>query len=300
MDTFSIVTYNIQYSLGADNRYNLRRCVDAVRDADIICLQEIDRNWRRTQMADQFAEVQALLPDRYCVFGSSLDVDASAPRSDGSIDNRRRQSGQMTISKHPIASSRAIHLPKEDTGDGMNMWCAAIESVILTPAEPVRVINLHLTDVSEANRVAQITALIKHCENAPLEGGAWNGKEWDEDSREHWQLNDPVPPMPVEIIFTGDFNDEPGSRVIELMRGAQFRDTWQPNSKFGSGVTFKTNPEQGTDRDMRIDYVFISPHFDIVNSHIDEATGASDHQPVWATLRRIENSSPQSPMNSKR
>ena len=43
----------------------------------IICLQEIDRNWRRTNMADQFAEIQQLLPDRYCVFGPSIDVDAS-------------------------------------------------------------------------------------------------------------------------------------------------------------------------------------------------------------------------------
>ena len=287
MDSFSIVSYNIQYSLGADNRFNLKRCLDVVRAADIICLQEIDRNWRRTNMADQFAEVQALLPDRYCVFGAALDVDASAVRADGSVDNRRRQNGQMTISKYPIASSRTIHLPKQDTGDSMNMWCVGIESVILTPQHPVRVINLHLTDISEANRITQITALIKHCENATIEGGAWNGKEGDEAAREHWQLNDPGPPMPIEIIFTGDFNDEPNSRVMELMSRAQFRDTWQRNSNAGPGVTFKTNPEQGTDRDMRIDYIFVSPHFDVVSSHIDESTGASDHQPVWATLRTV-------------
>ena len=263
----------------------MRRCIDVVRDADIICLQEIDRNWRRTGMADQFAEVQALLPDRYCAFGPSLDVDASDRKSDGSVENRRRQSGQMTISRFPIASSRAIHLPKDDTGDAMNSWSAALETVIMTPEKPVRIINLHLTDISETNRVSQISALIKHCENATIEGGAWNGKEWDEASREHWQLNDPVPPMPTEMIFTGDFNDEPNSRTYEIMLRAKFRDAWQPNTKSGAGVTFKTNPEQGTDSDMRIDFIFVSPQFEIVSSHIDESTGASDHQPVWATLR---------------
>ena len=263
----------------------MRRCIDVVRDADIICLQEIDRNWRRTNMVDQFAEVQALLPDRYCAFGPSLDVDASARKSDGSVENRRRQSGQMTISRFPIASSRAIHLPKDDTGDAMNSWSAALETVIMTPEKPVRVINLHLTDISETNRVSQISALIKHCENATIEGGAWNGKEWDEASREHWQLNDPVPPMPAEMIFTGDFNDEPNSRVVELMHQAQFRDAWQPNENSGTGVTFKTNPEQGTDHDLRIDFIFVSPHFEVIDSLIDESTGASDHQPVWATLR---------------
>jgi len=285
MASFKIVSFNIQYSLGADNKYDMRRCIDVVRDADIICLQEIDRNWRRTNMVDQFAEVQALLPDRYCAFGPSLDVDASAINPDGSVENRRRQSGQMTISRFPIASSRAIHLPKDDTGDAMNSWSAALETVIMTPEKPVRIINLHLTDISETNRVSQISALIKHCENATIEGGAWNGKEWDEASREHWQLNDPVPPMPAEMIFTGDFNDEPNSRVVELMHQAQFRDAWQPNENSGTGVTFKTNPEQGTDHDLRIDFIFVSPHFEVIDSHIDELTGASDHQPVWATLR---------------
>ena len=284
MASFKIVSYNIQYSLGADNKYDMRRCIDVVRDADIICLQEIDRNWRRTGMADQFAEVQALLPDRYCAFGPSLDVDASDRKSDGSVENRRRQSGQMTISRFPIASSRAIHLPKDDTGDAMNSWSAALETVIMTPEKPVRIINLHLTDISETNRVSQISALIKHCENATIEGGAWNGKEWDETSREHWQLNDPVPPMPAEMIFTGDFNDETDSRTIEIMRQAKFRDTWQTNANSSVGVTFKTNPEQGTDRDMRIDFIFVSPQFEIVESNIDEETGASDHQPVWAKL----------------
>jgi len=191
----------------------------------------------------------------------------------------------MTISRFPIASSRAIHLPKDDTGDAMNSWSAALETVIMTPEKPVRIINLHLTDISETNRVSQISALIKHCENATIEGGAWNGKEWDEASREHWQLNDPVPPMPAEMIFTGDFNDEPNSRVVELMHQAQFRDAWQPNENSGTGVTFKTNPEQGTDHDLRIDFIFVSPHFEVIDSHIDELTGASDHQPVWATLR---------------
>lgn len=284
MSSFTIVSYNIQYSLGADDHFDLKRCIDVVRDADIICLQEIDRNWRRTNMADQFAEVQALLPDRYCVFGPSLDVDASGISSDGSVVNRRRQSGQMTASRFPIASSRPIHLPKDNTLEVMNSWCAALETVILMPDKAVRIINLHLTDVSEPNRVSQISALLKHCENATTEGGAWNGKEWDEASREHWQLNDPVPPMPVEIIFTGDFNDETNSRTLEIMRRAEFRDTWQATANSPAGVTFKTNPEQGTDRDMRIDFIFVSPQFQIVESHIDQTTRASDHQPVWAKL----------------
>jgi endonuclease/exonuclease/phosphatase family metal-dependent hydrolase len=51
-----VVSYNIQYSLGRDGVYDLARTVDAVRDADVICLQEVDRHWPRTAMADQAAD----------------------------------------------------------------------------------------------------------------------------------------------------------------------------------------------------------------------------------------------------
>jgi len=34
-----VVSYNIQYSLGRDGVYDLTRPIDAVRDADVICLQ---------------------------------------------------------------------------------------------------------------------------------------------------------------------------------------------------------------------------------------------------------------------
>ncbi len=282
----SVVSYNIQYSLGADCRYNLGRSIERIRDADIICLQEIDRNWRRTHMADQFAEIQQLLPDRYCVFGPSIDVDASVVQSDGSIKNLRRQGGQMIASRFPITSSRVIHLPKDETGINMNMWSVALEAVIATPDKQIRVINLHLTDVTETNRITQIQSLLKQCAAATIEGGAWNGDEGDDEYREHWQMNDIVPLMPKEIILTGDFNDEPESHVIKLVTDAGFSDTWSLSpATAASTSTFKKNPEQGTDRDLRIDFIFVSPHFETVNASIDGFTDASDHQPVWATLQ---------------
>ena len=286
MSLLSVVSYNIQYSLGADNRYDLPRAIEPIRTADIICLQEIDRNWRRTNMADQFAEIQQLLPDRYCVLGPSIDVDASTVGADGTVINRRRQGGQMIASRYPIVSSRVIHMPKDDTGINMNMWSVALEAVIATPERQIRVINLHLTDVTETNRITQIESLLKQCATATIEGGAWNGDEGDDDYREHWQMNDTVPQMPQEIILTGDFNDEPESHVIKLVSNAGFRDTWSLTAETAaSTATFKKNPEQGTDRDLRIDFVFTSPNFETVSAYIDGVTDASDHQPVWATLR---------------
>jgi endonuclease/exonuclease/phosphatase family metal-dependent hydrolase len=178
-------------------------------------------------------------------------------------------------------------MPKDDTGINMNMWSVALEAVIIAPEGQIRVINLHLTDVTEANRITQIESLLKHCSAATIEGGAWNGDEGDDEYREHWQMNDTVPQMPIEVILTGDFNDEPDSHVIKLVTDAGFVDTWSLSEETAaSTATFKKNPEQGTDRDLRIDFIFVSPHFEVVNAHIDGITDASDHQPVWATLSK--------------
>ncbi|TIX17052.1 MAG: EEP domain-containing protein, partial [Mesorhizobium sp.] len=39
-----LVTYNIQYGIGLDDRYDVSRIADAVRGADVIALQEVTRN----------------------------------------------------------------------------------------------------------------------------------------------------------------------------------------------------------------------------------------------------------------
>ena len=44
--TVKVVTYNIQYGVGLDGRYDLERIIDAVKDADIIAFQEVTRGFR--------------------------------------------------------------------------------------------------------------------------------------------------------------------------------------------------------------------------------------------------------------
>jgi len=48
-----IVTYNIQFGLGKDDRYDLKRIASEVEGADIIALQEVERNWQRSGNTDQ-------------------------------------------------------------------------------------------------------------------------------------------------------------------------------------------------------------------------------------------------------
>ena len=47
-----LVTYNIQYGLGRDNRFDLARIAREIEDADIIALQEVERHWQRSGRVD--------------------------------------------------------------------------------------------------------------------------------------------------------------------------------------------------------------------------------------------------------
>lgn len=279
-----VVSYNIQYTLGRDGVYDVGRTVDAVRDADVICLQEVDRHWPRTGMADQAAQIAELLPDRYWVFGPMIDIDASTVAADGRVHNVRRQYGQMVLSRFPIVSSRTFPLPMLHTGPLANAWCCALETVVAAPDGAVRVVNLHLTDISEPNRMTQVWEVVRRLHEAPIEGGARCGTTFALAAREHWLYADL--PMPHAAIVCGDFNDEPHSPVLDVMYRAGYRDTWSPTTAVDPhGATFHADPAQGTHYDMRIDFVMVNDAFDVIDAAIDGACTASDHQPVWATLR---------------
>ena len=110
-----LVSYNIQYGLGKDNRYDLARISHEIEDADVVALQEVERHWQRSGNTDQPAIIGSHLPEHHWVYGANLDMDASFRDSSGRLVNRRRQFGTMILSRSPIISSRNHLLPKYGT-----------------------------------------------------------------------------------------------------------------------------------------------------------------------------------------
>jgi len=289
-----LVGYNTQFSRGRDGRIDLDRMVAAVRDADVIALQEVERHWTRSGEADQPAEIAARLPRHHWVYGPYFDVDASRVSADGTVTNRRRQFGVMTLSRWPILSTRLHILPKFATGTVFNMVAGFLETVIACPGGPLRLYNLHLTDVTADERMAQIARLFHVLWSAPQEGGAWTGADPD------WQTDQP-PPMPAEAILMGDFNLRPGSPEYEVLVGPKdsdfgygrvdvshrLIDAWVATGHAeDEGITFPAAPEQGYDQGYRIDYLFttlgLAPR--LKACWIDDAAPGSDHQPVWVEM----------------
>ncbi len=291
-----LVSYNIQYSLGKDGRYDLARIADTVRGADVIALQEVERNWRRSGMTDQPAELGRLLPDYFWVYGPAYDMDASEHRPDGGVANRRKQFGTMILSRTPILSSRLHLLPKMAPLRHFNTQTGALEAVVQGETESLRVYSLHLAHFLATERLAQIEALWRIIRTAPEEGGCWSGA--DPDAYEHWECGD-EPPMPGEAILLGDFNLEPRSPEYEALVGPlnawedrvevrhRLVDTWvAAGNAEDEGVTYPKNPSYPTLGDMRIDYCFVTAGLAdrVHRAWIDDEAQGSDHQPVWVEL----------------
>ncbi len=71
-----VATYNIQWGKGRDGQVDLARIARTIGAADLIGLQEVERNWRQMEHADQVHVCRnSCLTVR--VFRSSVDVDDS-------------------------------------------------------------------------------------------------------------------------------------------------------------------------------------------------------------------------------
>jgi endonuclease/exonuclease/phosphatase family metal-dependent hydrolase len=284
-----LVTYNIQYGLGRDNRYDLARIAADIRGADIIALQEVDRYWQRSGCVDSPAELAVHLPEHHWVYGPNLDMDASFRDSAGRLVNRRRQFGTMILSRLPIVSSRNHLLPKYATLEQHSIQQGALEAVIVTERTgPVRFYSLHLSHLSAATRLPQIEALLAIHARAPSEGGAWCGGHPEPEAG--WTEGG-MPPMPADAILMGDFNfewnGEEYDRIVgplsakygRLNRVTGFVDMWVAGGHGeGEGATIPDG--------RRIDYCFVCSALAsrVKSARVDDAATGSDHYPLWIEM----------------
>ena len=293
------VTYNIQYGLGRDGRYDLDRTARVVEGADVIALQEVERFWKRSGIVDQVAGLVERLPDYHWVFGPGMDIDASYPNEDGRLVSRRRQFGNMLMSRTLILSSRSFPLPKYGTLKQHSIQQTLLEGVVNTPAGAIRVYSTHLSHLSSETRTPQIEALLDIINRAPGEGGAWCGGHPNPDAG--WTEGE-EPPMPRHGMLMGDLNFIPNSDQYSMIAGPLspnhgrltrrdgLLDAWVvaghgENDRVTSPAMID-GPEGRMDTDSCLDYCFVTADLaDRVRGvDIDSAVDASDHQPVWIDM----------------
>ncbi len=270
------VSYNIQWGTGKDERIDLPRIAAEVGAAEVIAFQEVERFWTRSSQSDQAAELAALFPEHHWVYGPGLDLDGSRRDEHGRLHSRRRQFGNMLLSRTPILASRNHMLPKMALVEKLSLQRAALEAVIEAPSGPFRVYSVHLNHSSAEERLNQIARLHEIIAGAAAEGGAWSGRDYDPV----WELDGPQPPLPERAILLGDFNLTPQSGEYAALRDGDggLVDSWLAlGHEEGPGWTSHEN-EGG----WRIDYAFVTADLKdrLRAMTVDHAAQGSDHQPI--------------------
>ncbi|WP_421856427.1 endonuclease/exonuclease/phosphatase family protein [Oricola sp.] len=271
--TVKVATYNIQFGIGFDGQYDLKRIADAVADADVIALQEVTRGFIRNAGRDMVAEIEELFADRFCAVHMPADVDFGSTVREGKAEQSRFQFGNMIISRWPLISVRRLLLPRSMRLAKLNLQRGALEAMIDTPAGVIRFYSVHLDHIDAEERHSQIDALKAVALAAPHTGLAATGLS---------EYGFPELPVTEDLLLLGDFNFEPDLSEYRAMlsEGGHLVDVTAADSGWSW-----TLPEDRS-QIKRLDYGFANPELAerVTNVRIDQDAEGSDHMPVWIEI----------------
>jgi endonuclease/exonuclease/phosphatase family metal-dependent hydrolase len=281
-----IASYNIQYGVGRDGRYDLGRIAREVEGADIVALQEVTRGFSRNGFADMVAGLEALFPAFHSAFHAPVDIYLGHATVEGRVVGQRFQFGNMVLSRHPILSIRGLMLPRSLTYDRLNLQRSALECVIDAPGGAMRVYSVHLDHLSPDERIAQIEVLRQWLVATPQQGTAITGAV---------EFGVADQPVPEDYLALGDFNLQPDSPEYEALFGR--RDAFygralrrdRPVDAMDRLGAYGPDSHSWLDeggRRMLLDYALVSASLAprLTKAWIDERAEGSDHLPLWVEL----------------
>jgi endonuclease/exonuclease/phosphatase family metal-dependent hydrolase len=243
-----LITFNTHHGVGGDQRHDLPRLAQVLAraDADVICLQEVDRYFgERSEDVDQ-AELLSRGLDMQLAWAPSIEE----PRAGSSP----RQYGNALLSRLPILASDMHRLP------GSGEPRSALNALVDLDGATLRITTTHLSGGDPGRRAEQVAALAAlHAD--PAEAGVVVG-----------DFN--TGPDAAELTALRErFTD-----AWELAQERDDRAGWRFWHR-GHGDTF---PARGADR--RIDQVWVTPGVEVTAARVLRGEGASDHLPVVVDL----------------
>src|SRR6478609_703366 len=243
-----LVTYNIHHGVGDDGRHDLARLAQvlAAADADVICLQEVDRHFgERSEDVDQ-AVLLARALDMQLAWGSAFEE----PRGAG---KPRGEYGNALLSRLPILVSDVHRLP----GGGEPR--SALRTMIELDGAALWVTVTHLSR-SGGDRAAQLAALAD-LHTAPMETGIVVG-----------DFNT-TPDAPELAALRPGFTD-----AWAVARERDDRSGW----RFWQHDAGNTHPARSPHR--RIDHAWVTEGVAVAAARVLDGAGASDHLPLLVDL----------------
>lgn len=199
----TVLVYNIHAGKDAGGRDNLARVAELVRGtgADLVLLQEVDRNTRRSGPADQPAAL-AQLTGYSVAFGRTIGFQGG-------------DYGIALLSRWPIVRDTLIPLAvtaPAGTTVANREQRGVLVAEVAAPGGALTILNTHL-DASgdDVWRVQEIEGVLRVASTHRASG--------------------------VPLLLGGDLNARPESPVHEKLRAAGFRDAWL-ECGMGDAMTF--------------------------------------------------------------
>lgn len=279
-----LMSWNIQWGRGADGRVELGRVIDVVRDTapDIICLQEVARNFDGLEGGDGGDELRQLadaFPAHAPVFGAAVDV----ARASGG----RAQFGNLVLTRLPLVQVFRHLLPSPPDPSVPNMQRGCVEVVVSAPFGPLRVMTTHLEYYSGVQRLAQARALRALQQDVAASPAEHTRK--GKDSNPAFAAR----ARPAAAVLCGDFNCEPGSPAHAALAegftppGASWHDAWPlANPATMHAPTVGLHGAEWPDRPYCCDFFWVAGEVceRVRALWVDTLTAASDHQPLMLEL----------------
>ncbi len=124
-----VMSFNMHHGEGTDGQLDLHRIASVINAAmpDLVALQEVDRNVRRTQVVDQPSEL-AKLTGMQVVFGANIRLQGG-------------EYGNAILSRLPIAGHRNHLLPNVNQGEQRGVL--EVEIAVPGGREPLLVYATH-------------------------------------------------------------------------------------------------------------------------------------------------------------
>lgn len=204
-NTVRVVSYNIHFGMGSWGNPNISEISHFLSSiqADIICLQEVDK-----------FSIRSLFTNQPEILNESLSMQMTYKETTPIISG---ETGNLILSKFPIISVENIPLPSLK-------YPRNIQKVIVqTPTGPIRVLNTHL-GLSEDIRQKQIKVLSNVISKDPLPtilAGDFNTSNLLEFQDLFSFLKDPAIIMNKHRVYTFK-NSKYNSRIDYLLMSKNF------------------------------------------------------------------------------
>lgn len=239
----AVVTWNIEQGFAYDAVLSVLRRLDP----DVLLLQEVDRDCRRTGYRNIASDLAVALNMNWVAAGEFQELGESRGGSAPAI------TGQAILSRFPIHDAAGLRFKAQDR------WRWSIN-----PVQPRRGGRIALRARSRG-----IVFYNTHIESGGNE--TLKQRQMAEIVADQSGGTDDTP-----VIIAGDFNNQPARRSLMLrsLARASFIDAL--GDPAGRGPTSLGQPHP-------IDWIFVK-HMESARGHVVDAEAASDHSPVIAAF----------------